>query len=167
MAHQTDNTNHNQHHSSGNGFLLGVIIGVILTLLFTTKRGRIILKELLEKGIEKFSNLEDFMKEATERAESDIDEEFDDEDDFVPSAPVKIIEAPKAKVEEKPQPTVKIESAKEVPAPTKAKREETVEVKKEAVSKVEEKEAEPETKASEKTKPVGGKRWFRGLRKKS
>ena len=66
-----ENANYNQHNGSGgSGFIIGVIVGVILTLLLTTKRGRVILKELLEKGIEKFSNLEDFMQEATKRADT-------------------------------------------------------------------------------------------------
>ena len=42
----------NNHNGSGlgSGFLLGVIVGVIITLLFTTKKGREIVKELTEKG---------------------------------------------------------------------------------------------------------------------
>jgi len=65
----------NNHHNNGlgNGFLLGVIVGVIVTLLFTTKKGREIFKELAEKGLDKFSDLEEMMHETTER----IDEEND------------------------------------------------------------------------------------------
>ncbi len=52
----------NNHDESGNGFLLGTVIGSIATLLFTTKKGREIIKELTEKGIEKFSELEEALK---------------------------------------------------------------------------------------------------------
>jgi hypothetical protein len=165
MAHQMDNTNHNQHNGSGgSGFIIGVIVGVILTLLLTTKRGRIILKELLEKGIEKFSNLEDFMQEATERANIEIDDEFEDEDDFVPTAPIKEIETPKVKkVEITVEAPTKAPLVKETPAP-KQKKEEPIRVE---VKQEELVEDEP-VKAPEKPKAVQAKRWFRrGLRKKS
>lgn len=58
--------NKNNNHESGNGFLFGVILGSIATLLFTTKKGREIVKDLTEKGIEKFSDLEDRLKETQE-----------------------------------------------------------------------------------------------------
>jgi gas vesicle protein len=55
----------NSHKSSnGNGFLLGVIVGVIVALLFTTKKGREIVKELTEKGLDRFSDLQGVMNEA-------------------------------------------------------------------------------------------------------
>src|SRR5258708_1314094 len=107
-----NNNNHNQHNGGGNGFLLGVIVGVLITLLFSTKRGRAILKEAMEKGFEKFANLEQLMRET--------EEEFEDEDaegdDYVQSVPVEVAEPQKIKkepvkksVEENPQPQVKKE----------------------------------------------------------
>ncbi len=53
----------NNHSGGGNGFLAGLIIGGVVTLLFTTKRGREIVKELTEKGLDKFTELEDSLKE--------------------------------------------------------------------------------------------------------
>jgi len=157
------NNNHNQHNGSGSGFLLGVVVGVLITLLFTTKRGRAIFKEILEKGIDKFSNLEDLMKKSYEE---DIDDEFEDEDDYIPAEPVTIPEVmketrePEKKVAEekpvskpvKPPETPKSEKGEQASAPTLA---------------VEEKSVVQEKKEEEKPKATQGKRWFRGLRKKS
>lgn len=61
---------HDHHHGSGNGFLLGFLLGVLVTLLFTTKKGREVLRLLTEKGLEKFSDLEDVLEES-----GDIDDE--------------------------------------------------------------------------------------------
>src|SRR5258708_15505023 len=80
---ENKNNNHNGN-GIGNGFLLGVIVGVILALLFTTKRGRAILKEMMEKGIQKFTDLEQLVRES----EEEIDEEFEGEDDYIPSEPI-------------------------------------------------------------------------------
>src|SRR5437667_7980557 len=46
----------------GSGFLLGLLIGVLLTLLLTTKKGREILKDLMDKVIQKISDLEESVK---------------------------------------------------------------------------------------------------------
>src|SRR5260221_10160231 len=88
-----ERNNHNQHNGIGSGFFLGVIVGVIMTLLFTTKKGREILKEVLEKGVEKFSNLEGLMEETYRK--SIMDDE--DGDDFIPAEPIKEVEPPKTK----------------------------------------------------------------------
>lgn len=161
------NNNHNQHNGSGNGFLLGVIVGVLLTLLFTTKRGRAILKEVLAKGIDKFSDLEEIMRESEE------DELIDDEgSDYIPSES-ELPEPQKKKtfiakhVEE-----VTSDEEEESLEPVEEKDIETepIEVKQEFKPEPKQEtktESKPETKAEEKTKTVGGKRWFRGLRKKS
>jgi gas vesicle protein len=60
---------------SGNTFLLGLILGSIGTLLFTTKKGRELLKEVTEKGLEKFTEFEDRLKRA-EQTDA-VDEEGD------------------------------------------------------------------------------------------
>lgn len=53
--------NYPPQHTSGNGFLLGLIVGVILTLLFTTSKGRKILRELSENGFDAINDrLKDF-----------------------------------------------------------------------------------------------------------
>jgi hypothetical protein len=50
----------NKNNSGGAGsiFLLGLLIGVLITLVLTTKRGREILKEFMDKTIQKISDLE-------------------------------------------------------------------------------------------------------------
>ena len=69
-------TKHDKH--GGNAFLWGLIIGALLTTLLTTKRGRQILRELTNLGLEIF---EDFVEERTqdkqagdsEQKESDLE----------------------------------------------------------------------------------------------
>lgn len=54
----------NHHHETpGNGFLMGVIVGAATTLLFTTKKGREIVKDITEKGFERFSDLQTALEE--------------------------------------------------------------------------------------------------------
>lgn len=71
---------HDKKGSGGgiNGFLLGVIVGVVVTLLFTTKKGRHIIKTLTDEGMNKFSELEELMqdmKEYDEEEEGEVDPE--------------------------------------------------------------------------------------------
>ncbi|HUQ84843.1 MAG TPA: YtxH domain-containing protein [Candidatus Limnocylindrales bacterium] len=54
-----DHKENNHHNQNGNGFMLGLILGSAAALLFTTKKGREILSDLTEKGLEKFSTLQD------------------------------------------------------------------------------------------------------------
>src|SRR5689334_17105967 len=62
-----DKKQHNQQQNSlGGGFLLGLVIGILVTLLFTTKKGRELLKEWTEKGINKLTDLENIIKEPTQ-----------------------------------------------------------------------------------------------------
>jgi len=174
-----ERNNHNQNNGTGSGFLLGVIVGVILTLLFTTKKGREILKEILEKGVEKFSNLEDLMRESYDA--DAINEEFEDEDDFVPAKPLRELNIPNVKKtvetkEEKPvarnnvvkttlpgtnAPAPKPQSVKEPPKPVEEEPEPDIT---DPVPTEPEVKQKPEEKVEEKPKT---KRWFRGLRKKS
>src|SRR5712691_5788957 len=83
----------NQHNNIGNGFLLGVIVGILLTLLFTTKRGREIFKDIMEKGVEKFSNLEQLVKKTEKDIENDEDD-YEGAQDFTPTKPVAIEQLP-------------------------------------------------------------------------
>lgn len=55
-----------QHGVSITGFLLGVLVGVLVTLLFTTKKGRMLLKTLTDEGLNKVSFLEDLLNETNE-----------------------------------------------------------------------------------------------------
>lgn len=73
--------NKNNHQNGfGNGFVLGLLIGIVATLLITTKKGREIFRELTEKGLDRFSDLEDRLKES-----KDLYEEREEEDDYVPA----------------------------------------------------------------------------------
>jgi gas vesicle protein len=155
-----ENNKNNNHNGSGNGFLLGVIVGVLATLLFTTKRGRIILKDVMEKGIDKFANLEELMRE-TEEEYDDADLEDETGDDFVPTVPV----APEQpKVEKKPADEVLSQPApiEEAPKPGKDLEPEPAEIVKE-----EKDETVGQAPVEEKPKTTRVKRLFRGLRKKS
>ena len=74
----------NSNNGIGSGFLLGILIGIILTLLITTKKGREILKDLLDRGIQKISELEESMsKTKTPNPETE-------ESDYVKPNPVDI-----------------------------------------------------------------------------
>ncbi|MBU3979323.1 YtxH domain-containing protein [Patescibacteria group bacterium] len=68
--------NNNTNNSVGSGFLLGFILGILATLLLTTKKGREILKELLDKGIQKISGLEESL-EKTKQEKMQPEEEGD------------------------------------------------------------------------------------------
>ncbi len=72
-----DNTHH-EGNNLGNGFVLGVVVGVVIALLFSTKKGREILRTLTEEGLSKVSNLEDLLKEESELEEEDTDVDGDD-----------------------------------------------------------------------------------------
>ncbi|MGH7204564.1 MAG: hypothetical protein ACREHC_09065 [Candidatus Levyibacteriota bacterium] len=160
-----------QQGGQGNGFLLGVIVGVLITLLFTTKRGRAILKDVMEHGFEKFSNLEKLMQEIQEK---ELREEEDDESgsDYVQSQPV-----PEAIVSVPVKEGTKVKKPAAVSPPVVHKEIKTKET--EAISPhvvqsvpiVEEKKETPkpkeEVKVEEPPKSSQGKRWFRGLRKRS
>src|SRR3972149_84171 len=68
-------TKHDKH--GGSAFLWGLIIGALFATLLTTKRGRQILQELTNLGLELF---EDFAEERTKgnSSEDKIDSETED-----------------------------------------------------------------------------------------
>jgi hypothetical protein len=61
-------------------FVLGILIGVALTLLFTTKKGRKILRALTDEGMDKISKWEDVLHKVQPQEEEDVDEIMDGED---------------------------------------------------------------------------------------
>src|SRR5258706_8128591 len=70
-----EHKNCNHHNGGGNGFIFGFFAGVLVTLLFSTKKGREILRLLTEKGIEKFSDIEGAFEDPQD--EEDVDGEND------------------------------------------------------------------------------------------
>jgi len=59
----------NNHNGTGNGFFLGLFVGVCATLLFSTKKGREIVREMTDKGLQKFSDIEDSLDMELEEEE--------------------------------------------------------------------------------------------------
>jgi hypothetical protein len=81
----------NQKDNNNGGFIFGILIGIAVALSFTTKRGRRILKLLLEQGSGKFSDWEKIIKETL-----NDDENYIDGDDYmgektIPTEPEKVI----------------------------------------------------------------------------
>lgn len=80
-----DQKNHHQcnHGSNGSGFFFGLIVGVVLALLFTTKKGRKMFKEMTDEGMTKFSDFEKKLQETMKKDDIDDEplDEFDDGDD--------------------------------------------------------------------------------------
>lgn len=62
--------------SSLNTFFLGVLVGVFLTLLFTTKKGRKLLKIVTDEGVDRLSHWESVLKSIEKEIEDDA---FDEE----------------------------------------------------------------------------------------
>lgn len=58
------------------GFLIGLVIGVIATLLFTTKRGRRILKVIKEEGKMRLLNIEEMLDTLVVEQENGENEEL-------------------------------------------------------------------------------------------
>lgn len=80
-----DVRNHDASNGWSSGFLFGLLVGVALTLLFTTKKGRRILKALTDEGMHKLSQWEDLVEKLPENmdpAAREIEEEA--EDTYVP-----------------------------------------------------------------------------------
>ena len=73
-------THNNNDNKNNNGFIFGFILGIAAALLLNTKKGRRILKTLVDQGIDRVSNWEDTIKEIIEE-----DEDLFKADDFVPS----------------------------------------------------------------------------------
>ncbi len=149
----------NKQQSNGNGFILGLVVGVMIALLFTTKKGRAILRDVTEKGIDKLSKLENLKQQVED---SELFDEFE-EDEYVKAEPASKLNpqpAPETQpIVKEPEPK---ESAPEKPIAkpisVKAVEPKIEEIPEEVVPE------EPQEKAP--SKVIQGRRWFRGLRKK-
>ncbi len=76
-----------KHNNSSGGFLFGILVGVAITLLFTTKKGRKILKTLTDEGFDKISGLEDLFEKRV--MEEDLDDDMPSGIDYIePKPPV-------------------------------------------------------------------------------
>lgn len=87
------------HRESGghfNGFLFGIIVGVALTLLFTTKKGRRILRSLTEEGLDKVNKWEDLISKRIDEKIENINDDLE-EQEFV-----EVVEEPVTRVTEPP-----------------------------------------------------------------
>jgi hypothetical protein len=72
MKNRTKENIENKHSGGiGGGFLLGLLLGVLLTLLVTTKRGREILRELMDKVIEKLAAFDEARMKTAENQTSE------------------------------------------------------------------------------------------------
>ena len=164
----------NKQQSNGNGFILGLVVGVMIALLFTTKKGRAILRDVTEKGIDKLSKLENLKQQVED---SELFDEFE-EDEYVKAEPASklnpqpaseaqpIVKEPESKeaVHEKPvaKPTpAKAAAPAPKPEPKVLEPEPETEIEEIPEEVVPE---EPQEKAP--SKVIQGRRWFRGLRKK-
>lgn len=122
------------HHGNSSGFLAGVIVGVVITLLFTTKKGREIFKDTINKALDKFSDLQNKIEE-----EVVYDDEDEEGNDYVKPEPdpkekpkeVRYI-ASETENEVTPEKPAESEARSERPAPAKAKPEHVEEKHEEA-----------------------------------
>ncbi len=109
-----DRHNHNHNQPPSNGFLMGVIIGGVATLIFTTKKGREIVKDLADKGLEKYYEFEKKLEDTKE----DYEEIIEGEDYIAP------VESEKVKLakESKQEKISTVKEDKAASAKTKVKR---------------------------------------------
>ena len=75
--------NHNDENVKSSGFIVGFILGVAAALLLNSKKGRKILKLLMDQGIERLGNWEDVIKDVIE-----ADDDIIEGDDFVTTSTV-------------------------------------------------------------------------------
>lgn len=78
------NKNNNTNNGVNSGFLLGFIFGVLATLLLTTKKGREILKELIDKGMQKITDLEESHEKTKQK------QNYEEENDYVKPKPEEV-----------------------------------------------------------------------------
>jgi len=69
--------------SIGSGFLLGILLGVLVTLLITTKKGREILRDLMDKIIKKISEIDGSLEKVKQEISSVKEYEGEGNNDYV------------------------------------------------------------------------------------
>lgn len=85
LRDNSDVGNHNTSNGWSSGFLFGLLVGVALALLFTTKKGRRILKVLTDEGMHKLSQWEDLVEKLPENMDPEVREVEDEaEDTYLP-----------------------------------------------------------------------------------
>ena len=87
----------NKQQNSGflNGFVIGLMVGVGLALLFTTKKGRRIVRMLSDEGLERVGSLDELVQKfqrVTDHATSAPEEEIDETgEDYVKPEKKKVL----------------------------------------------------------------------------
>jgi gas vesicle protein len=90
--------NHNDENVKSSGFIVGFILGVAAALLLNSKKGRKILKLLMDQGIERLGNWEDVIKDVIE-----ADDDIIEGDDFVTTSTVDAKKEINPDIKEMPQ----------------------------------------------------------------
>lgn len=113
--------NRQQHHGGGslNTFLFGVLVGILASLLFTTKKGRRLLKVITDEGVDRLTHWEDMLKSMEREIEEDtLDEEPVIGEDM--EKEVRALEAPKTEEVDENEPAISEKpDEEENPAPKK------------------------------------------------
>ncbi|MBI4080262.1 MAG: YtxH domain-containing protein [Candidatus Levybacteria bacterium] len=86
-----------EEHSNNwaSGFLIGVVVGIGLALLFTTKKGRKVLKVLTDEGFSRFSKWEDVMNNLPEDDDEPVEAAAGNEESLPTETPKEEKETPK------------------------------------------------------------------------
>jgi len=87
----------NNNEKNSGGFLFGFLLGMAAALMFTTKRGRKILKKFADQGWDKLGDWEEVLKEVLNN------EDFIDGDDYVVNQEVPSEEDSASRSSEKPE----------------------------------------------------------------
>jgi gas vesicle protein len=87
MEEEKRHHHHSHQNNAPQAFLFGIIIGAALALLFTTKKGRRILRTLTSEGMEKIERWEELLykKAPPPVAEVDAIDEMTVASEYVPS----------------------------------------------------------------------------------
>ncbi len=168
-----------QKDAGHHGFILGILVGILIALLFTTQKGRKLLKVISNEGTRKFSNLDELIALLERELGDDtiieeepvVGEDLKEEVKEIepPKKVKKAEEAVKEKVEElKEEKQPEVEAA---PEPEKIEKidtehleQEIQEEKKDIEEKLEKIETEVREKIEEPKKK--SRRLFKGIRRK-